>query len=345
MDRFTAELDRFVTEYYAQHQNSGILRVTLKDKILYERFIGFADRESQTPFSKDSMFTLYSLSKPFLTIGLMKLRDQGLIDIDKHPVCYVPEAKGFDARVTLRHMLHHVSGLPDFSQTANFPGRYATGYPEQLRSQLRELCTYPMVFEPGAKTMYANINMILAALAIENVAGIPYAEYMQKEVFAPLGMVTARVDSPNLVLHHRVTGYTQEDGQIKPVAPCLNWMHGAGDIIATVDDVYCLNKAIKQKLLLKPETWEEILRPWPNQPFSMGCRVTNWHGRKRITHNGGHVGFRTLHVQLPEDDLDIIFLSNAAWGDARTDFAEAVYAAFYGETVTAQAMQMDAGYI
>lgn len=345
MEQFKNMLDRFVTEYYAKNGNSGILRVTRKDTILYEGFLGFADREKRQPFSRESMFTLYSLSKPFLVIGLMKLREKGLIDIDRHPGCYVPEAGGFDSRVTLWHMLHHVSGLPDFSQTAHFPERYATGYPHELRQQLLELAKYPNEFAPGTKTMYANINMILCALAIENITGITYAEYMHREVFAPLGMATARVDSPNLVLPHRVTGYALSNGQIQPVAPCLNWMHGAGDIIGTVDDVYCLNKAIKHRLLLRPETWSEILRPFPGHSFSMGCRVTQWHGKERITHNGGHIGFRTLHIQLPEEDLDIIFLSNAAWGDARTDLAEAVYAAYFQETEEAEVMQMDAGYI
>jgi CubicO group peptidase (beta-lactamase class C family) len=345
MSHFKDELDRFVTEYYTTHGNSGILRVTRKDTILYERFIGFADRESRKPFSKDSMFTLYSLSKPFLVIGLMKLWEKGLIDIDRHPGCYVPEAEGFDRQVTIRHMLHHVSGLPDFEQTAHFSDRYATGHPAELRRQLLELSEYPNVFAPGTDTMYANINMIIPALAIENITGMPYGEYMQNEVFAPLGMTNARVDSPDLILPHRVTGYAQRDGQTMPVAPCLNWMLGAGDIIATVDDVYCLNKAIKGKLLLRDETWAEILKPWPDHPFSMGCRITHWHGKERITHNGGHIGFRTIHIQLPEEDLDIIFLSNAAWGDARTDITEAVYAAYYQETAEAEIMQMDAGYI
>ena len=133
MDHFKHKLDDFISEYYAKNGNSGILRVTCKDEILYENFIGYADRENRQPFTRNSMFSLYSLSKPFLTIGLMKLRDKGLIDIDRHPGCYVPEAKDFDQRVTIRHMLHHVSGLPDFDQTGRFYERYATGYPTQLR--------------------------------------------------------------------------------------------------------------------------------------------------------------------------------------------------------------------
>ena len=275
----------------------------------------------------------------------MKLYENGQFNIDKHPGYYIPEAKGFEAPVTFRHMLHHISGLPDFAQTAGFSQKYASGYPEQLREQLSELATYPMVFEPGTKTMYANINMILCALAIENVTGISYEAYMREFVFKPLGM-NAHIDQKDLILPYRVTGYEKQNERIVSTCSCLNWMHGAGDIVGTVNDVYCLNKAIKHRLLLHNETWDEILAPWPKwNSFGMGCRITQWHGKTRITHNGGHIGFRTLHVQLPEDDLDIIFLSNAAWGDARTDLAEAVYSAFYGETQPAEAIEMDKGYI
>lgn len=345
MTPFVNELDRFLDNYFARYGNSGILRVTLRDTVLYERCLGFADRETRRPFSKDSLFSLYSLSKPFCVIGLMKLRDKGLVDLDCHPSCYVPEARGFDERVTLRHLLHHVSGLPDFVQTADFPSRYASGAPEQLRTHLLELAAYPMMFAPGTQTRYANINMILIALAIENITGTDYAAYMKQEVFTPLGMAAARIDSEAPALPHRVTGYEQIGGQITPVPPCRDWMHGAGDMAATVDDVYCLNRAIKHRSLLHADTWDEILRPWPTNDFGMGCRVTQWHGKERITHNGGSAGFRTLHIQLPQEDLDIIFLSNAAWGDARTDIAEAVYAAYYGETAAPEVLQMDAGYI
>ena len=345
MDHFAEKLDIFLTEYYEKFGNSGILRVTLKDVTLYERYMGFANKGQQRPFTKDSMFNFYSLSKPFLALGLMKLKEKGLVDIDVHPSVYVPEAKGFDPRVTIRHMLHHVSGLPDFIQTADFPHKYPTGYPEQMRQHLLELASFPQVFDPGTQTMYANINMNIPALIIENVTSLPYWEYMQREVFDPLGMITAKVDRQDLNVPNRVTGYEEIDGQIQAIDRWLHWMHGAGDMIGTVEDVYYLNKAIKHKLLLRPETWDEILQPWPGHSFSMGCRVNQWHGKTRIVHNGGAPGFRTLHMQLPEDDLDIIYLSNSGWGDARTDLSEAVFAAFYNEENSAEALQMDTGYI
>jgi CubicO group peptidase (beta-lactamase class C family) len=339
-------LDRFIDKYYSLHQNSGYLRITLKDEIIYERAIGFSDIENKVEFTKESMFTLYSLSKPFCAIGILKLKDRGLVDIDNHPSIYLPEAKGFDERVTIRQLLHHVSGMPDFDQTARFKQKYASGFARQMREHLKELSHYPMVFEPGTDAMYANVNFVVCALIIENVSGMKYAEYMKKEVFEPLGMVSAIVDDEDVIIKHRTKGYELMDGKIIPADRTLDWMLGAGDIVGTVDDVYCLNKAIKHRLMLKTDTWEEILTPSPLNSMGMGCTVSRWHGKRRITHNGGSIGFRTLHIQLPEDDFDIIFLSNSGWGNARGDIADAIYEIYYGDkTVSGCDVKMDVGYI
>lgn len=337
---FVTELDKFSDDYYAKNKISGVLRVTLKDRILYERYIGFANSENETPFTKASVFTFYSLSKPFCAMGLLKLWDKGVVDINAHPSEYVPEAKGFDARVQISQMLHHVSGLPDFVQTAKFDEKYGTGLPQQMREHLSELAKYPMVFEPGTSWMYANINYILAALIIENVTDMKYADYMKEEIFEPLMMRSAQTDNEKLVVPERVSGHELIGENPVPVDRTLDWMLGAGDIIGRTDDVYCLNKAIKSEALLKKETWKMLL------DNDMGCFVSTWHGRRRITHNGGSRGFRTLHIQLPEDDFDIIFLSNSGWGDARNDFAEAVYKAFYGgDDEESEQVKMDVGYI
>ncbi len=340
------KLTRFIDNYYGEHQNSGYLRITLKDKIIYERAIGFADIENKVAFTKQSMFTLYSLSKPFCAIGLLKLQDRGLVDIDLHPSEYLPEAKGFDGRVTIRQMLHHTSGLPDFVQTAHFDKTHATGLPHEMREHLLELSRFPLVFGPGTDAMYANVNFIISALIIENVSGMRYADYMKNEVFEPFGMHTATVDHEGMVIEQRVKGYELKEGKPSHVNRNLHWSFGAGDIVGTADDVYSLNRAIKHKLLLKKETWDEILTPSPINSMGMGCIVLPWHGKTRIMHNGGSRGFRTLHMQLPEDDFDIIFLSNSGWGNARFEIADAIYEAFYGDSEKiGEDVKLDAGYI
>lgn len=346
MKAFCDKLDAFLDNYYKVNQNSGVLRVTVKDRVVYEKFMGYADIENKTEFSAKSMFTLYSLSKPFCAIGLLKLKDKNLVDINKHPGVYLPEAKGFHPAVTIKHLLNHTSGIPDFDQDTDFRTKYRGETSKQLKEQLLLLTQYDHLFEPGTKGKYANINFLICALIIENISGLSYVEYMKNEVFKPLGMYDAFIDNKALTLEKRVKGYTKNEENIVPVERVTEWIVGGADIVSTVSDVYCLNKAIKGQLLIKPETWNEVLTPSPINSMGYGCTVTNWHNKKRITHNGGWEGFRTIHIQLPDDDFDIIYLSNSAWGDARNDIAEAVYKAYYGADCSVHAqVQMDVGYI
>ena len=344
------QLYQQIEEYCEKNLIMGMLRITIGDEVVYRQSMGYADVENQIPFTEESMFTLYSLSKPFCAIGLLKLKDRGLVDLDKHPSKYIPEAAGLHERVTIRHLLHHISGLPDFEQNRDFAEKYAPGYGCKVRDHLKELVKWPSYFAPGTGAMYANVNFVLCALIIENVTGVSYADYMNKEVFATLGMPHAVVDNENLAIENRVKGYEMAGGQVVEREKSHNWLLGAGDIVGAVDDVYCLNKAIKHRLLLKDETWEEVLTPSSINNMGMGCAVSQWHGKQRITHNGGHLGFRTLHIQLPEDDFDLIFLSNSGFGDARWDISEMVYRAFYvdedtiGES-TGETVEMDKGYI
>lgn len=339
-------LDKYIDEYSKVFPFSGVLRVTERDKIIYEKSVGYADNEEKVPFDKNSMFTYYSISKPFCALGLMKLYDKGLVDIDKHPSVYVPEMRGFDRNLTIRHLLHHTSGLPDFEQTPLYKEKY---YDDELpiRKELLRLKEITKGIAPGKEFKYQNINFICAALIIENVSGIEYSEYMRKEIFDLLEMKTAFVDKKGLEIPNRVQGYEFGGKSFYPVKKSTRWMFGAGDIVGTADDLYKLNIAIKKRLILKESTWDTVLSPFGvSGAFGMGCMVFDWHGKKRIQHNGGHSGFRTLHVQLPEDDFDIILLSNYGGGNAREDFSEAIYAARYGlPKEIAKSYKMDAGYI
>lgn len=339
-------LDIKLKEYCQFQKISGVLRVTVKEKIEYQTSFGYANDQNKTEFTDHSMVTFYSMSKPFCAMGLLKLKDAGLIDLDSHPKKYLPEANGFDERITIRHLLHHVSGLPDFEQNVEFCSRYKPGTADKLREHLKLLMAYPSYFAPNTNSMYANVNFVIPALIIENVTGLAYSTYMEKEIFQPLGMKNAVVDNEKLFIKNRVQGYALKDGVRIPVEKSFNWLLGAGDIVGTVDDAYCLNTAYKNRLLLNEGTWDEILTPSPLNQMGLGNIILTWHGKRRINHNGGHHGFRTLHVYLPEDDFDIILLLNSGYGNARNDIAEIVYQAFYdNDRACGVCIEMDKGYV
>lgn len=344
----TNRLRQKINEYCEKNRIFGVLRITWRGEIALEATFGYADLETKRPFTKHSAFTFYSLSKPFCVLGLLKLYDRGLLALDAHPSRYIPEAEGLDARVTIRHMLRHESGLPDFEQDKIFAAGHRPGTPERIRAHLADLKEYSQNFAPGTAMMYANVNMVLCALIIENISGLSYADYMKKEVFEPLEMKNAVVDHAGLSHPERVTGYAlDESGALYPIERSMDWMMGAGDMLGTVDDAFALRNAIKDGLLLKQKTWQEVLTPSHLSDFGMGCKVTYWHGKKCITHTGGHLGFRTLHQYLPNEDFDWILLSNSGFGAARVDLREIIYSAFFEKTSDekSEAIEMDKGYI
>ena len=348
MSKILEELDKRIDEYIEKEDFSGVIRVTIKDKIVYEKRAGYADYENKIPHTADTEYTFYSLSKPFCTLGVMKLVDKGLVSLDDHPKKYVPEMEGFDERVTIRQMLQHTSGLPDYAQTPGFYDKYAKSGITDHRKLTEIITGYPMFFEPGKEARYCTSNFTFCALIIENVSKMPYAEYMRQEVFLPLGMTTAYIDYDGKFIPNRACGYTKQDGKIVRTQKEHFIMLGGGDVVGRVDDVYKLNEAIKHKKLISERSWQEIFTrsSVSYHTMGLGCNMTVWHGKNRITHNGGHVGFRTLHVQLVDDDFDLILLSNSEWGNARETISEIVHECFYGnDNSLSQVVEMDKGYV
>lgn len=339
-----SQLEAMLSEYCEKNRLSGVVRVTQKDQILFHHGFGYADRERQLPFQENSVFTLYSMSKPFCAMGFVLLAEKGKISLDDHPASVLPELKGTDPNLRFFHLLHHVSGLPDFKQDNLLPEEDAAPDSEGIRKQLPVLAAAPPLAPPGETARYANVNFLLTALAIEALSDMPYADYMKKNVFEPLGMETALVDRAGLFLPNRVSGHDLMDGKLTPVLRSTAWMLGGGDIVGTLEDAYALRKTVRSRLLLKPESWERVLTGHPLNGMGMGCTVRPWNGKVQIRHNGGSRGFRTLHVYLPEDDFDILFLSNSGFGNARKDLAGIIHEHFFG-TTEADDTPMDTGYV
>lgn len=340
---FAEKMDQYLDKYLELYKLSGIFRVTHKDEIIYQRCMGYADIEHKIPIDTSAVFTLYSMSKPFCCFAIMTLVDKGLINLDDHPGKYLPAAAGADSRITVRRLMNHTSGLRDFNQERVYESTFINDHNPDLRPHVAHMVSLPLNFEPGTATRYTNINFTILALIVETVSGMSYRDYMLQNVFTPMGMKHTQVDQLGLLADHRARGYGI-NGDTLVANDRLNpdSFMGAGDIISDIEDVYRLNTVMKHKQLLSEDSWKQILTPSDVGVFGLGCQVWDWHGKRRIQHNGGSHGFRTLHIWLPEDDLDIILLSNSGFGDARWSLTNAVYTAFYGdETVEAEATNMD----
>ncbi len=341
MDR-RGMLSQWLADYAEKTGYSGNLLISQKGKTIFESSIGYANIEKGISLHLNNRFRYYSLSKPFTAIAVMLLWEQGLVDLDAHPSRYLPYAKDLDRRITLRNLLQHTSGLPELT-TPRFSE--VTGKPD-FPGAVTALANEPLDFVPGTGEMYRNTGFVIASLIVEAITGAPFHEFLQEKVFKPFGMETACCELDDVSIEGLVTGYEKENEQIVP-GRYLNMPSflGSAYVVGTVYDLQNFYRSIQEKRLLKPETWERIFTRSEVGQFGLGCIVFSWDGRLTYQNNGGHVGFRTIHRLLPEEDFDIILLSNTAWGDARTDIMNAVHK-FYldGKTADLYQPEMDKGF-
>lgn len=328
--------------YAKQTDYSGNLLISHNGNTIFESSIGFANREKGIALQIDNKFRFYSISKQFTCIAMLLLWEKGLVDLDAHPSRYLPYAKDLDSRITLRMLLQHTSGLPELTtpQFSEVPGK------PDFSAAVAALAKKPLDFAPGTGEMYRNTGFVIASLIIEKLSGTPLHAFLQEEVFKPFGMETACCELGNAPIEGLVTGYEKENDAIVPGrylnAPSF---FGAGYVVGTVYDLQNFYRSVREKRLLKPETWDLLYTRSEVGQFGFGCIVFQWDGRLTYQNNGGHIGFRTIHRLLPEEDFDIILLSNSTWGDVRTDIMNAVHK-FYLDGTAADLFQpeMDKGF-
>lgn len=341
MDR-SEMLRAWLADYAKQTDYSGNLLLSHKGKTVFESSVGFANRQKGTPLRMEDKFRFYSLSKPFTAIAFMLLWEQGLVDLDAHPSKYLPYAKDLDKRITLRNLLQHTSGLPEIT-TAEFSE--VPGKPD-FPAAVAALAKKPLDFPPGTGEMYRNTGFVIASLIVEKLSGTPLHAFLQEEVFKPFGMETACCELEDASIAELVTGYEKENDVIVP-GRYLNMTSflGSAYVVGTVYDLQNFYRSVREKRLLKLETWDLIYTRSEVGQFGLGCIVFQWDGRLTYQNNGGHIGFRTIHRLLPEEDFDIVLLSNSTWGDVRTDIMNAVHK-FYLDGTAADLFQpeMDKGF-
>jgi CubicO group peptidase (beta-lactamase class C family) len=183
-----------------RHALAGaVTLVADKDAILRLEAVGFADVASGKPMRPDTLFWIASQSKPMTAAALMMLVDEGKVRLDDPVEKYLPEFKGQQLAagqdngnvvlrmpkhpVTIRGILSHTSGMP-FKSKVEEPTLDLL----PLRDAVRSYALTPLEFEPGSKYQYSNAGINTAGRIIEVVSGIPYAEFMEKRLFEPLGM-------------------------------------------------------------------------------------------------------------------------------------------------------------
>mgnify|MGYP006277485811 CR=1 FL=1 len=247
------------------------------------------------------------MTKQFTAAAVLLLQQRGKLNVQESISTVLPDYPNGD-RITVENLLRHSSGIPNVTSFDDYEQlmRRDLSLPE-LIDRFNDM---DLEFEPGSQYSYSNSNYILLGHLIEQLSGQSYAEYLQTNIFGPLGMENSGYDRHATILEDRAHGYTMEEGELVN-APFIDMSipHAAGALYATVDDLYRWDRAIYTDRLLNDSLRQRMFTPGKGH-YGYGWIIDESHGRTRIHHSGGINGFVADIVRFPDDDVVIVLLSN-----------------------------------
>jgi CubicO group peptidase (beta-lactamase class C family) len=306
-------VDRYVRAELARQRIPGLSIAVLRgDSLILSRGYGEADVEDHVPATDSTVYQSGSVGKQFTSALIVHLAGERRLRLDDPIATWLPEGPPSWRRITVRHLLTHTSGIPDYADSTL---DYRRDYTED--DLVRLAAGLPPLFEPGARWSYSNTGYVLLGVIIHRLTGRFYGDLLRAEVFEPLGMRTARIISESAIVPHRADGYRLVNGRLEHqewVAPMLNTT-ADGSLYLTVLDLARWAVSLNHRRYPGAEglrqSWTPVrLNGGGSYPYGFGWSLDQQRGYPRIGHTGSWQGFKASIQRYPEQDLTVIALAN-----------------------------------
>jgi CubicO group peptidase (beta-lactamase class C family) len=307
-------IDAFVRAEMAEQKIPGVaVAVVQKGEVITAQGYGLANVEHQVPVRADTIFQSGSLGKQFTAAAVMVLVEDGKLSLDDRVTKYFPDAPESWKPITIRHLLTHTSGIPDYTGQSSLDLR--RDYTEDDLVKLAYGLT--LEFPPGSRWNYSNTGYVLLGIVIHKASGRFYGDVLHERVFTPLGMKTTRIISEEDIVPNRAAGYRLVRGELKNqdwVAPQLNTT-ADGALYFSILDLVAWDRALRSQALLKPASWAQVFEPvtltsGKHYPYGFGWSLEERAGQQIRRHGGSWQGFQTHLARFLGDDLTVIVLTN-----------------------------------
>jgi CubicO group peptidase (beta-lactamase class C family) len=325
-----SRMEQVVRSYVDAKQFMGSVLVDRDGKALLSKGYGSANLEWDISNSPSTKFRLGSITKQFTAACILLLEERGKLKVEDPVKKYMPDAPAAWDKMTIFNLLTHTSGIPSFT---GFPDYHSTEAiattPELLVARFRDK---PLEFQPGEKWNYSNSGYVLLGYLIEKISQQSYRQFVQENIFNPLGMKDSGYDSNSEIILHRASGYTPgpkgmtNAGYIDMTIPL-----SAGALYSTTEDLVRWEQGLMGGKLLSPTSLKKMTTPFKND-YAFGLGVHTANGHRLIDHGGGIEGFNTFLAYYPEDKLTVVVLANLN-GQAPDAIASKLAAVAHGENV------------
>jgi len=310
-------------------------------RTVLEREYGVRDLRTREPIDSRTRFRLASVTKQMTAAAIMLLVRDGRLRYQDTLTQALPGFPAYGSAVTIRHLLTHTSGLPDYEQLMENAER-EKGPIWSPERQIHDAEVLALVekeagglFAPGTSWAYSNSGYVLLGLIAARAADMPFGDVLRERVFAPLGMTRSlayekgRNEVPDRAYGHtkEPTGFRQTD-QSSTSATL-----GDGGVYSCLEDLAKWDEALRTNALLSKAEMEPALTPvrladgsepvwpkgeqggdnlFPGRPVACGFGwfLDPWQGRKRAWHHGETMGFRSIVERFPADGVTVVVLAN-----------------------------------
>jgi CubicO group peptidase (beta-lactamase class C family) len=298
-----------IVQYYVASQNfMGTVIVARDNDILFSKGFGSANLEWDIPNSPATKFRLGSITKQFTAASILLLEERGKLKIDDPIKKYLPDAPDAWDKITIFNLLTHTSGIPNYTSFSETQKEQFTAHtPKQIVDIFRDR---PLEFIPGERMSYSNSGYILLGYLLEKVSGETYQDFLQKNIFDPLGMKDSGYDSNSSIIPKRASGYSPGPGGQKNADYVhMSMPFSAGALYSTTEDLLRWEQGLFDGKLLSKESLSKMITPYKNG-YALGVGTGDVNGHKVIQHGGGIQGFNTQLAYYPDDKLTVAVLSN-----------------------------------
>ena len=305
----SAQIGELMETLFERGQFNGAILVANEGKILYRNAFGKANFQRGVDFTPETPSNIGSVTKQFTAMSIMILEERRKLSYDNPVSKYVPEFSRsmHFSKVTLRHLLTHTSGMPDYGDLGiDDSGLDQKGLISALLKKEDTLA------EPGLRYRYSNPGYALLAIVVERVSGKEFADFLEQEIFKPVGMTSTLVyDNPGRKPARAALGYDQFGGSDDGAPTAIP---GDGGIYSTADDLLKWDQALYTDKLVRQSTLSEAFTPGKVQQgktiYGFGWNVEEKDGSKYLWHTGSNAGFRAFIGRRLADRVTIIMLTN-----------------------------------
>ncbi|MCA9184506.1 MAG: serine hydrolase domain-containing protein [Pirellulaceae bacterium] len=325
-----SRIDLLFDEWNSGTTPGAAIGIVRRGKPLYSRAYGIANLDHSAPLRTDSLFYIASASKQFTAAGVAMLAQQGVLDLDADIRTWLTELPDIEPPITVRHLLHHTSGVRDYGTLMALQGRSFNQYFDNVQTVALLGQQRGGNFAPGDRYQYCNSNYVLLAEILKRCSGTTIREFSQEHIFRPLRMErTQWVTDPRQPLRSRVTSYLRSNDSDGWLRFDVNFGgHGDGNLWTSVDDLFRWDANFFDATVGGADLIRRMLTPGKlndgtQLDYAFGLLRGEHKGHHTVSHGGQLFGYSAEILRFPDRDLTVIVLANTASIDA-SEMARAI---------------------